>query len=569
MKKSQFFCSIKGFNLVLFISSILSFQIGNAQSPQFDWAVKMSGSDWEQGNAIETDNSGNIYVTGQFKQTVDFDPGPSDYFLTSSGNQDIFVCKLNEQGGLVWAKQMGGTGEDFGKGIQVDSDGNVYVTGKFKDVVDFDPSTGITNLTSEGMSDIFVTKLDAYGNLLWVKQFGGIDDDYGFAISLDSQNNVYTTGYFSATSNFTSGNSLTAFGGYDIFINKLTSNGNYVWTKQFGGNGYDIGYSIFVSGGNIYSTGQFQNSADFDPSGNTQIFTAPGLNISDIYISNIDTSGNFVWAKQISGTGNDNGQGISADLFGNVYLIGRFESTIDFDPNTGIFPMTALGTIDIFVMKLTTSGNLAWAKQFGNNGIEIPYGIMNDLAGNVYTTGYFSGTVDFDPGNGTFNLEFTQSQDDCFISQLSEDGDFIWAGMIEGSQFTAGVAITSDNSGNIYTTGWFGGQADANPGSGTFSLNGSGSRDVFIQKMNSFVGISENELSNKIVIHPNPTSNLITLNSAVILKEYKIIGILGEVIENEEINSNTIHVDQLQTGCYLLEIIDSNNQVYHKQFVKN
>lgn len=567
MKKKLLLKFNELFKLILLISSTLFIQIGHAQLPQFEWAVKLSGSDWEQGNDIKIDNSGNIYVIGQFKQTVDFDPGPSDFLLTSAGNHDIFVCKLNEQGSFVWAKQIGGIGEDIGKGIQVDSDGNIYLIGNFKDEVDFDPNSGITNLTSAGVSDIFVSKLDASGNLLWVKQFGGIEDDNGFAISLDAHNNVYTTGYFTATSNFTSGNNLTAVGGYDIFINKLTSNGNYSWTKQLGGNGYDLGQSIFVSNGNIYTTGEFQNTADLNPSGNVQNFTAIGF--SDVFISKIDTSGNFVWAKQIGGSGNDKVSGISADLIGNIYLNGRFENSVDFDPNAGNFPLTSLGTFDIFIMKLTDSGNLTWVKQIGNNGIEIPFGIMNDSAGNIYTTGTFAGTVDFDPGNGIFNLEFTQSENDCYISQLSNDGEFIWAGMISGSKFTSGTAIISDNSGNIYTTGWFGGLVDVDPSSGTFSLNGIGSRDVFIQKMNSSVGISENVSLNRFTIHPNPTSNFITINSIFTMKEYKIIGILGEVIENKKTNSNIIHVDKLHSGCYLLEILDSNNHKHYKQFIKN
>ncbi|WP_300665681.1 SBBP repeat-containing protein [Fluviicola sp.] len=569
MKKSLLPRYTKGFHHIIFFSSLFSFQMGYAQSPQFEWGKKIGGTEWDQGNAIAVDNAGNVYTTGQFKQTVDFDPGAADLFLTSAGDQDIFVCKLDSQGNLVWAKKMGGTGEDIGKGIQVDPNGNVYVTGKFKDVVDFDPNAGIINLTSAGMSDVFVAKLDESGNLLWVKQFGGSEDDYSFAISLDAHNNVYTTGSFSSVSDFTSGNFLTTFGGHDIFINKLTTSGNYVWTKQFGGDSYDEGTSLFVSGGNVYATGFFQNTADLDPGGNTQNFTSPGLNIPDIFVSKIDTSGNFVWAKQIGSTGNDYGYGISVDLYGDVYLTGRFENTVDFDPNAGTYNLTAAGTFDFFVMKFTSSGNLAWAKQFGNNGMEISYGIMNDMVGNVYTTGYFDGIVDFDPGNGTFNLEFTQSESDCFISQLSKDGDFVWAGIIAGSKFTSGLAIAPDNSGSVYTTGWFGGQLDADPSAGNFSLSGSGMRDVFIQKMSSSVGILENDALNSIMLYPNPVSNTMTLQSTITLKEFKIVGMLGEVVQLGTINSNTLHLDLLKTGNYILEVLDVNNQIHHKHFVKN
>src|SRR5690606_14138249 len=153
-------------------------------------------------------DTGNVYTTGYFDGTADFDPGAGTHHLTVVGYSDIFVCKLDVSGNLVWVKQLaGGTGE-AGYDIDVDDSGNVYSTGTFFGTVDFDPSTAVFNLSSPGQQEIYLSKLDASGNFIWVKQMGG---EVGYALTLDRAGNVYFTGYY---------------GWADITINKLDGAGN-------------------------------------------------------------------------------------------------------------------------------------------------------------------------------------------------------------------------------------------------------------------------------------------------------------------------------------------------------
>ena len=452
----------------------------NAQT--YAWAKGMGGSSQDWGYSIAVDASGNVYTTGFFTGTVDFDPGVGTSNLTSAGNQDIFVSKLDASGNFLWAKSIGSTGSDYSYGIAVDASGNVYTTGYFTGTADFDPGAGTSNLTSAGSGDIFISKLDASGNFVWAKIFGSTGIDQSNAITVDALGNVYTTGYFQGTVDFdpNAGTSnLTSNGSFDVFISKLDASGNYVWAKNMGGSGSDKSNAITVDAvGNVYTTGTFRNTVDFDPGAGTSNLTSAGN--GDIFISKLDASGNFVWAKRIGAShfmSDDEGFGIAVDALGNVYTTGAFYSTADFDPgpSTSNLNYSAGGG---FISKLDASGNYVWAKNL-NTTIR---GIALGTSGNVYTTGNFSSTVDFDPGTGISNLT-SAGVIDIFIHQLDASGNFVSAKSMGGTNTDIAYAITVDASENIYTTGYFSGTADFNPGTGVNNLVAVGGDDVFISKL--------------------------------------------------------------------------------------
>ena len=206
---------------------------------------------------------------------------------------------------LQWAKQISGDGiGNASLVITIDASENVYTIGSFAGTVDFDPGSGVFNLTATGNSDIFINKLDASGNFVWVKSFGGPEYDTGRSIVLDSSGNIYTTGTFGGTADFDPGlgvYNLTTSGIADgVFISKLDASGNFVWAKKIGGGCYCDYYFIAVDGtGNVYTTGSFDGTQDFDPGPGVFNLTSTGW--SDTFISKLDSAGNFVWAKRIGG----------------------------------------------------------------------------------------------------------------------------------------------------------------------------------------------------------------------------------------------------------------------------
>ena len=382
------------------------------------------------GSAISSDASGNIYITGQFGGTFDFDPGPGSANLTSVGSRDIFILKLNADGNYLWARSFGGTDLvsntsvilDAGNAIDVDASGNVYVTGYFGGTIDFDPGPGVTNLTSVGFQDVFVLKMSSAGNLIWAKSFGGANNnDWGNSIKVDVSGNVYTTGFFRGSVDFDPGagtTNITSVGSGDIFVHKMNASGDFLWVKTFGNTLNDEGRSLALDvSGNVIITGIFNNKVDFDPGPGE--FNLIEVGLEDVFILKLTPSGNFVWAKSIGGNSLTTVRSITTDASGNVFTLGNFQGTVDFDPGTGTANMTTLGSWDVYIQKLNPMGNFLWAQTFGGNDNDLSSSIAVDKSGNIYTTGNFYGTADFDPGPGVTNRT-PVALSDIFIHKMSE-----------------------------------------------------------------------------------------------------------------------------------------------------
>ena len=326
---------------------------------------------------------------------------------------------------LEWAKSMGGTLSDEGWSITTDALGNVFVAGSFQDTVDFDPGAAVFNLIANGSGDVFIQKLDAGGNFIWAKSMGGTSFDIGYSVTTDASGNVYVTGHYYNTVDFDPNIgifTLVSNGFADFFIQKLDSGGNFIWAKSMGGTFNVIGFSITTdAAGHVYTTGSFVGTADFDPSVGTFFLTSTGY--ADVFIQKLDSSGNFIWAKSATGVGitpQGMGYSLATDASGSVYVTGFYSGTVDFDPNAGTFLLASTnGTRDVFVLKLDSSGNLNWVISMGGKNSDEGQSIATDASGNVYTTGYYGDTVDFDPGMATFNL-ISKGGSDVFIQKLSQ-----------------------------------------------------------------------------------------------------------------------------------------------------
>ncbi len=471
----------------LLIIFLFSFYLKmGAQS--FTWAKSMSGPGDDKCLSMCIDDSGNVYTTGYFEGICDFDPGVGVFNLTSLGADDIFVCKFNSNGNFVWALSMGSTLDDHGNSIEIDSNGHLYLTGFFTALCDFDPSPNISNLNTNGLSDIFVCKLSTTGAFIWARSFGGNFNDGSSSISVDHFGNSYSTGYFQNTCDFDPGmniQNVISNGQKDIFISKLDSNGNFVWAKTFGANNDDIGIALKVDqSGNIYTTGTFWDTTDFDPGPNVNNLIENGS--GDIFILKLDASGNFVWVAQFSSNGQERPASIVIDQLGNVLTTGRLQPSTDFDPgpNTFILP---LGTIEVFISKLDSNANFLWAKAIGSDNYEYEGSIDVDANGNIYTTGGFKFTADFDPGLGVYNLVTPNFNHDIFISKLDLDGNFVWAKRIGSSEADKGHSIKVDNGGNIFCAGYFGSTVDFNPNLAINNLTSSGAADIFVLKLSPCV----------------------------------------------------------------------------------
>ena len=439
------------------------------------------GSGDTSSDGVFVDASGNMYVAGTFSGTVDFDPGAGTANLTSARGTNVYVAKLDASGNYVWARQFD---VNYLWVFTGDASGNTYVTGDFGGTVDFDPGAGTANLTSVGGVDAYVAKLDASGNYVWARRFGGSSDDVVRGVAVDTSGSTYLTGYFDGTVDFDPGAgtaNLTSAGSADAYVVKLNSSGTYVWAQQFGGSNIDGGTEVVAdASGNVYVTGFFQGTVDFDPGAGTANLTSDGL-YNDQFVVKLGASGTYVWARQFR---KSELELITVDASGNVYLTGYFRVTADFDPGAGTANLTSAGNTDVFVVKLDATGTYVWARQFGGTSGDYSEGVAVDASGNTYVTGSFQGTADFDPGAGTANLT-SAGASGAFVVKLDASGTYVWVRQFGGSDGGNVEGVVVDTSGNTYLTGYFFGTADFDPGAGTANLTSAGWPDAFVVKLDT------------------------------------------------------------------------------------
>jgi hypothetical protein len=565
--------NIKSFHAIIVLLLVInanSFSL-KAQNPSLAWVKQTGSTDHDHGNSIAIDANGYIYTTGDFSNTVDFDPGNGISNLTSVEGLDIFVQKSDTSGQLIWAKQMGGTGDNSGNSITTDADGNVYITGIFSGTVDFDPGAETSELSTFGGRDIFIQKLDPNGELIWVKQIGGTSFDYAYSIALDAYANVFITGAFKGTADFDPGPgtvNLSSNGNDDIFIQKLDTDGNLIWAKAMGGSQNEGGKAITIDlNGFIYVTGYFYGTLDFDIG--TETISLTSLGGADIFIQKLNTNGDILWVKQLGGADYDQGYSITTDASGNVYTTGDFEEIVDFDPGIETYNFECIGSRSAFIHKLDSEGNFQWVRQVGSIGICTASFITTDANGYVYSTGLFSETTVFDLGTDSLSFNANGSFN-TFIQKLNPNGQVLWALQLEGSGLGTANSLVSDVLGNVYSIGNFTNSIDFDPGVGTLLLTTAGGNDIFIHKLNpSIVGISKNFKADQIVVYPNPSDGKCTIRFDEFQKSIstRLVSLTGQELKIKQFNNTKnieLELDQV-AGIYLLEI---ENELGRKATIK-
>lgn len=350
------------------------------------------------------------------------DPGPGTYMLSPTGFRDAFIIKLDKNAQFIWAKQFGGpgdTGPQAGS-LEIDINNNVIIAGSFNNTVDFDPGPGIYNLSSAAHFQAFIVKLSSNGELIWVKQFGNSSvSNFGSSIrdlKSDALGNIYVTGSFSGTVDFDPDNGVynaTSSGGSltNGFICKLSAGCNFVWIKTIGQvapstyNGYITPMGIDIDKmNNILICGYFIGNFDFDPGPAVQNeYKNPG----ESFILKLDPLGNLIWVKTIgSGTEPDTANDVMADAQNNVCLIGSFGTSVDFDPGPGVHIINSphYGAEAVVMLKPDGSFSFVALVQSIYYGSGLFRQMALDSNRNIYVTGSVSGTMDFDPGPGVFPL---------------------------------------------------------------------------------------------------------------------------------------------------------------------
>jgi hypothetical protein len=429
------------------------------------------GADGATTAAIKEDKNGNVIAVGTFKGTVNFGGGS----VASDGGQDAFIVKYDSSGSYVWGRTIHGAGNEYATGVGLDSAGNLIVVGNFGGTANF---LGVS-LTAGSQGDVFVMKLSAAGTLAWVKSFGGSAAETVNGVALDQANNIFLTGgygFYGSAIDFGGGplrlSAGTSAYQYDMYVAKLSADGNYLWANGYGGLGYDVGNAVAVdANGDVLVVGSFQQTASF---GGSQFTSSGGYDLLLAKYSGVN--GSHIWSRSGGGTGNDLGRAVTVDVDGNVLIAGDFMGSANFGGGT----ITSLYSSGMLVAKYLPSGSHVWSRGFSalaSFGSASGKSLAADSSGNIVVSGTVSGSVAFD---GTY-LGF--GSPDIVVAKLDGNGGTIWAKSYGDMQSDYGFAVATGAGNNILVGGSFAISADFGCGLMQSSAPGDLSGDGFVVKL--------------------------------------------------------------------------------------
>lgn len=419
---------------------------------EWDWKVDITNTDNDLGNDVVVDAVGNSYVIGNFEGTINFATTPVTSF-TSNGLNDIFIAKYDPNGVPLWARHIGGPLEESGNGITVDVSGNVYACGSYASnpVSFYDPPNPTLTATNDGNDDSFIVKYDNNGTLIWEQTPNGSNRDYAYGIVADATD-IYVVGSFRNGIDFGGGpqNNFPSIGGAqeDGWIAKYDFNGVIDWAKRIEGAQTQEAVSVDENAGFIYVTGYSGNdNVTFD---GTPDITLINIGEDDYWIGQFNkANGRVIWARQGGDVLLDD-KGLDVVVSGtSVYATGYFQGTADF----GSGGILSAGGQDIFVTQYDFSGNLlnAWAE--GGIGSDVGTGIDEDTGNDIYVTGWFNGTANFDG----YTVTATSGGQDLFITRYSPSGTLAWLSQGIGSGLDSSAAIGIGPTDHVSVTGKFNG----------------------------------------------------------------------------------------------------------------
>lgn len=462
---------MKQWCIVLLSFLLASFYLTtHAQQGTVGWARNVSSTRVDQANSVAYDNAGNSYVTGSFSGTgVSF--GNTVPTQSSAGNEDMYLVKYNASGVAQWVTTAGGSATipDRGQAVATDNAGNVYVAGFFGGTARFQSQT----LTANGQEDAYLAKYNSAGVLQFVRTFGGAQRDQLFGVSVDDLGNIYATGQFQ--SSITMGTqTFTSAGDFDAIVSKWDASGNFVWANTLGSSGTDQGWSVEVSGGSLYLSGFFNNTASWLRANANGSLTSQGN--TDAFIARLDTqNGAVTWARREGGVNADYAYGLDVDGNGNVYAVGRFAGSVNF---SGVAARSSNNqSDDSFVIKYDANGTFTWVQTAGGSLSDFAYGVVLGSNNNVYVVGQFQGSFNYVNGaNTAFNLASKGSYD-VFLARYDVNG---LALSVQGyGSLAQDVATSIDELNNqVVFTGTYNNTLDF--GGPSLTLQNAGQSDGFV-----------------------------------------------------------------------------------------
>jgi hypothetical protein len=555
---------------IMMLSMFLLSVVGASAQYNLEWAKEYVVNDaYHNFGDFTTDVDGNYYAWGFFQDSIRIDFNSTSGYDFGSSGQSVYIAKYNTEGELIWVKYLDVDGQSSYVNVgalKVDAQGNVYAFGRYAAValgaqMDADPGSGEVLFPASppppNTDFSFLLKLDSNGNFVWVKEIRG--STASRYMDIDPQGNIYVAADYTnsviidVAQNATFSNPNKSF-----YLAKYTSDGDFVWAKQFAGSVPTSNTrrftSLVVQNEHLYVSGWYRGNVDFDPG--AAVDTVSSISDETSFIVKLDTDGTFVFTKRFFGDGNGNYlRDIAIDATGNIYAVGEFYGTVDFNPNSDVFNLTATGVeneSDAFIVKLDNSGAFEWAKSVGGNYEDGANACLLDDAGRLVVVGFYESTADFDPGSGT-DIQESAAFWDCFLLRFDAQGNYETSHVWGGDSWDSAYGILIDKDNNLLVQGTNGSTdmdySDVERG-GVISV-------VYLMKISAdnSVSIDELMLDSSASIYPNPASNQFHIKDLTFGTSITITDVSGRVVFSGTANSDlmTISIQNWSNGLYLIQ----------------
>jgi len=520
--------------LLIIYLSILFFHTETALTAQsWDWAYQFGEAGNEAANDLIVAKNGDLLVAGSFEGTLML----GNEVLTAEEKEDVYLVKLDENGMPIWGVSGGGVDVDETKAIGEDDAGNIYWTGTYWREITF----GGQKLTSQGGTKaIFIVKYTSSGQLIWAKKLSatGLKDIGDLAV--DSQNNVYLTGYFGGELTLP-GATLSAKGEADLFVAKINGEGETLWATAVGETGFIRGINVIAGENNdVYVSGYFKGQliASMDT-----IETKTSDN--DVFIARFDqTTGAPVWGRKAGGVHEDFCTGLAIDETGHLYVSGYYYGVLTL--GEGIEVQATGFSDNFYLLKYADTGQPQWAKTFGGEGlvhaIDLQY-----RDGELLLGGYFRDQLTINSTSLTSAANF-----DTFLATYSSaNGAFrqLWQLPSSGFMLLSKLRYLDEN--HHVVIGSFTETATFSP----LSLTSTGAYNAFISKGSQMTTSlsSPQSLRSPITLFPNPASNRLYIQTALRDYQVTIFTPFGQALFSGGAET-AIDLSDLPTGSYFLSI---------------
>lgn len=499
-----------------------------SQIPSIQWQKSFGGSNNETAKSIvQTPDGG--YITAGFSKSSDGNA------TINQGDNDFWVVKMDALGTFQWQKSLGGSGDDQANSICTTSDGGYVVAG-------FTNSSNGDITLNKGSSDYWIVKLNALGNIVWQKTYGGQAQDIATSVKQTTDGGYIVTGYSSSSNGDITGN----HGQTDYWVVKLDSSGNLQWQKALGGTNNERAFEIqqtsdggYIVSGDTYSS----NSGDV---------SSAAFGSRDFWIVKLGSTGNITWEKRFGGYGEDNAYSINQTSDSGYIISGTTTSingNISFNNGQG----------DFWIIKLDALGNLQWEKALGSVTYDQAYSVKQTPDGNYIATGYLSsntGVAESEP------LASTQ----YWVVKLDTLGNLLWHKSYGGNGNEAAYSIISTTDGGLAVAGY----SNTNPNNGDVTGN-HGQLDFWILKLSGSkeLGTMENNASEKPILYPNPTKDFVYINHLPKESIVTIFDTVGRKVFSKKYSQTNISIETstFANGVYIIQIDSVEKNILSEKLI--